>query len=567
LIGIAWRVGPRRVLAQVGLLAVVGLVGGANLLLLVPIVNSVAASGGGASITVPSLGSVDLAWAPLPVLLGGVVALTAAQVLAQRASIVNAQVLQESVAQHLRAGAYAAVLAARWGFVLDRHRSDIIAVVGQGSQRAGHALSHLLTGAVTCVMALVTAVVALVVEPALSAVAIVGVLMLGSLLATSIRRAYRIGDRLSSSARDLHAVMTDSLDSFRLVRAHDAAEVWRRDLAGAFDEARAVQIAYVRHTATLSAVSQLGLVASAALLVLAAVWLGVPPPTIVVVLLLVARLARLVQQLAATGQQAAHGLPAVRDITALTGDARAAAELPDTAEEAMSASTPPSPPGPGQPLVSLRAVCFRYPASGGGIEEVSFQIPTGRVTALQGSSGSGKSTTADIVLGLLEPDSGQVLIDGRPLTHAGLRSWRARVGYVPQETILVPGTLRRNLLWSVGDADDEACWHALDRAAATFARGMPDGLDTELGDRGIRLSGGERQRVAIARALLRQPDLLVLDEATSSLDDATEAAVLATVAALRPEVTVLVIAHRRSTIDAADHVVTLKSGRVVVPTD
>ncbi len=185
------------------------------------------------------------------------------------------------------------------------------------------------------------------------------------------------------------------------------------------------------------------------------------------------------------------------------------------------------------------------------------------MTALTGPSGAGKSTTADLVLGLLEPDAGTVLIDGHRLTHAALRAWRARVAYVPQETILIPGTLRKNLLWSVGEATDAACWHALDRAAAAFARSLPDGLDTQLGDRGIRLSGGERQRVAIARALLRSPDLLVLDEATSSLDDATEAAVLELLRSLAPEVTVLVIAHRRSTIDAAGHVVELADGRAV----
>jgi ATP-binding cassette subfamily C protein len=133
---------------------------------------------------------------------------------------------------------------------------------------------------------------------------------------------------------------------------------------------------------------------------------------------------------------------------------------------------------------------------------------------------------------------------------------------VPQETVLVPGTLRDNLVWSVpGGADDAACWEALQRAAADFTERLTDGLDTELGDRGIRLSGGERQRVAIARALLRKPTLLVLDEATSSLDDVTEAAVLRTVTALTPSVTVLVIAHRQSTIDAAHHVVHLVDGR------
>ena len=239
-----------------------------------------------------------------------------------------------------------------------------------------------------------------------------------------------------------------------------------------------------------------------------------------------------------------------------------AAQPVGTGAQGAAAGTPP-PPVPGAPLVALRGITFRYPSSQGGVSDLTFDLPTGEVTALTGASGAGKSTTADIVLGLLEPDAGEVLIEGHPLTRAGLRAWRARVAYVPQETILIPGSLRRNLLWSVGEASDEACWAALDRAAAGFARSLPDGLDTLLGDRGIRLSGGERQRVAIARALLREPDLLVLDEATSSLDDATEAAVLELMASLGPAVTVLVIAHRRSTIEAAGHVVELAAGRAV----
>lgn len=133
---------------------------------------------------------------------------------------------------------------------------------------------------------------------------------------------------------------------------------------------------------------------------------------------------------------------------------------------------------------------------------------------------------------------------------------------MPQETILIPGTLRRNLVWSAGPADHGACWHALDWAAATFARGLPRGLDTMLGDRGTGLSGGERQHVAIARALLPRPGHVGARRGNSSLDDATEAAILELLGTLTPAVKVLVIAHRRSTIDAATHVVELKAGRL-----
>lgn len=562
LVGIAWSTSPRRVFAHVILLLTVGVTGGANLLLLIPIVNSLAAEPVYAP-SVPIAGPVNLAEIPLGVLLAGVVLLTAAQAGLQRTAAINAAILKEAVAAHIRTEAFDAVLEAQWSYVIEHRRSDIISAVLNGAARSGDALSNILSGTVTAISALITAVVAFVVSPALGGVAVLGTLILGSLLSLSIRPAYRMGEVYSDRFRALQAVMTDSLDSLRLIRAHDAAPTWRRALVDAFSGAHEVQVAYVRHASTLSAASQVGLVASASLLVLAAAWLEVPPPTIVVVLLLIARLARSVQSLASTAQRLANNLPGVREIETLTAEARAAAESPQMDPTSTTSGSAGPQPDHTAPLVALRSVTFHYSAGGGGVEALDFEIPRGRMTALTGASGAGKSTTADLVLGLLRPDSGEVVIEGVPLTPPGLRQWRSRVAYVPQETVLIPDTLRRNLLWSVGPTSDSDCWAALDRAAATFARALPDGLDTELGERGIRLSGGERQRIAIARALLRQPNLLVLDEATSSLDDATEAAVLGLLAGLTPAVTVLVIAHRRSTIDAADHVIELADGRLV----
>jgi ATP-binding cassette subfamily C protein len=256
----------------------------------------------------------------------------------------------------------------------------------------------------------------------------------------------------------------------------------------------------------------------------------------------------------------ANVLPAVRDLSNLTHEAQAAAEVPPGAVCTRHQLNPDAP----TPLLQFRDVVFHYPNSDNGLHGVSFDVPRGDITVLTGHSGAGKSTSADVALGLLPPAQGQLLLDGKELEPGDLQWWRSHVAYVPQETILVPGTLRDNLVWSTpGDVSDEECWRVLDDAAATFARAMPEGLDTVLGDRGLRLSGGERQRIAIARGLLRRPSLLVLDEATSSLDDQTEAAVLDLVNSLVPAVTVLVIAHRKSTVDAAHHVVRFDQGRVV----
>ena len=184
--------------------------------------------------------------------------------------------------------------------------------------------------------------------------------------------------------------------------------------------------------------------------------------------------------------------------------------------------------------------------------------------AIVGPSGSGKTTLADLILGLLSPTEGTIFIDGQPLEDELVHHWRSSIGYVPQETFLFHDTVRHNLLWAKRDATEDELWKAIELAAAAgFVSALPDGLDTVVGDRGIRLSGGERQRLALARALLRRPTLLLLDEATSSLDTANELRIQEAIEGLHGELTMVVIAHRLSTIRRADSIVVLDRGQVV----
>ncbi len=559
LIGQAWRLDPGRLVLQVILLGLSGFIGGIGLLLLIPIVNSVADPS--ASITVPFFGAMSLGSIPLSALLGAFVVLTVIQALIMRSSQVNTTRMQQEIVDRMRGDAFDAVLAARWDFILQRRRSDVIEIVTTGAARSGMAFQQLLQGAVTAMLAAVTALVALAVSPAVVGVALLGVVLVASLRLLGVRPSYRLGIMFGERNRHLQSVMADSMDSLRLIRAHDASPVWNRRLTDAFTDAREVQLASTRRQSTVAAVSSVALAAAAAILVLLAVRLNVPATSIVVILLLVARLTAQVQQLATTVNLLATFLPSVTDLTSLAEEARLAAEVPEGSQSTRSIE----PPDPSTPLLDFRNVGFRYPNSDNGVQGLTFIVPRGEVTALMGHSGAGKSTTADLALGLLAPSTGELLVDGLALAPADLRWWRHHVAYVPQETVLLPGTLRDNLVWSTPhDITDEQCWSALDRSAATFARDLPEGLDTRLGDRGLRLSGGERQRVAIARALLRDPSLLVLDEATSSLDDETESAVLDLIVHLVPAVTVLVIAHRQSTLEAADHVVRLAHGSVAL---
>jgi len=214
------------------------------------------------------------------------------------------------------------------------------------------------------------------------------------------------------------------------------------------------------------------------------------------------------------------------------------------------------------------SVSFRYDKNRTDwtLNNINFLIPANATTAIAGHSGAGKSSVADLILGLLAPDKGQISIDGKILSDKLLQHWRKVVGYVPQESFLFHESIGENLLKAKPDANKSQLWDALENASArTFVSNLPDDLDTIVGDRGVKLSGGERQRIALARALLRKPLLLLLDEATSSLDTENERHIQEALEKLQGKLTMVVIAHRFSTIENADHVVVLDQGEVIHP--
>jgi ABC-type transport system involved in Fe-S cluster assembly fused permease/ATPase subunit len=215
-------------------------------------------------------------------------------------------------------------------------------------------------------------------------------------------------------------------------------------------------------------------------------------------------------------------------------------------------------------VLAFGEVGFRHDARANGLEDVSFVAAPGTTTALVGPSGSGKSTIVKLALRLLDPQEGAVLIDGIDVRRVTQESLRAAVALVPQDVALFNDTLRANIGFARPEADEAAIWAAADAAELDdFIRALPQGMDTMVGERGLKLSGGERQRVGIARALLADPCILILDEATSALDSRTEAAIQKTLRRARTGRTTLVVAHRLSTIADAEQILVLKAGRIV----
>ncbi len=217
--------------------------------------------------------------------------------------------------------------------------------------------------------------------------------------------------------------------------------------------------------------------------------------------------------------------------------------------------------------VAVEHVSYHYPDSDVEVlHDISLEIPKGKTVALIGPSGAGKTTLADIILGLLPPVSGVVRMDQHNV-YENLRSWREKLGYIPQSIYLSDDTIRNNVAFGIYEAqiDDNAIWKALEKAQLKeFVQGLEKGLDTCVGDRGVRLSGGQRQRIGIARALYHDPEILVLDEATSALDSSTEQAVMESIESLQGLKTMIIIAHRLTTIKNADLVYEVSGGNVTL---
>ncbi len=213
--------------------------------------------------------------------------------------------------------------------------------------------------------------------------------------------------------------------------------------------------------------------------------------------------------------------------------------------------------------IELKDVSFTYQGRDQTLKNINIKLPKGKMVAIVGESGSGKSTIADLILGLQIPQSGEVKIDGLPLSSYNQNSFRNAIGYVPQDPLLFHCSVRQNLQWAKENASDNEVWDSLKLANAdNFIKEFPDGLETLVGDRGVRLSGGQRQRIALARALIRKPQLLILDEATSALDSESELLIQSSIENVANDTTILVIAHRLSTIAKADIIYVMHNGEI-----
>lgn len=474
----------------------------------------------------------------------------------------------------LRTRLYGAIAQAEWGHLLTLRRSDVLAVLNANVSMTGQGVQAALSIVVTLLLSISQLTVSISVSPPLTALALVSGLVLVAVVWPLVRRSRRLGLELTKRNRAVQALATGFLDALKLTKAYGSEQEHVTAYSGALAAARAPQIEFARVSSMAGAAQSLLRASMLAITVVVAVRVvHVPLSYLLVIALVFNRVVGLMMGLQGSIQSIAQALPALEEVTAMIAGCEGAAQVTEprmgdageSRRRVLGTSTREQLNiGEG---VLLNDVRFSYPAQPDGVEAlrgVSLAIPGGSMIALAGPTGAGKTTLADLVIGLIAPSSGVIMVAGRPLTRDRAHRWRESVALVPQDPFLFHDTVRANLLWARPEASEKQLWGVLRQAAvADFVDDLPHGLDTVVGDRGLRFSGGERQRIALARALLREPELLILDEATSALDSQTERTIREALLELQGRTTMLVIAHRLTTAREADRIAVLDSGQIV----
>lgn len=461
------------------------------------------------------------------------------------------------VATDLRLDLLRALVAARWEYFLRQPVGRLTNAITIEAGGASQAYLYAATMTAASIQALAYTAVALAVswQATLAYVGVAAVIAV--LLHRLVQVARKAGKRQTKLLSRMNAGLVDTLQSVKPLKA-----MAREDLA---DGVFAAQTVDLNHAQRRQVISKEGRKAVqqplSAIMVAAGAWAGLevfalPMATVLVLMILLSRV------LSNFGKVQGE----YQELVASENYYLAIRHTLEEARRHVEASGGAVAPRLEQDI-RLEAVEFAY-GDAPVLSDCSLQIPAGSFTTLIGESGAGKTTIVDLIVGLVRPQDGQVLVDGVDLGDLDLRAWRRRIGYVPQENLLLHDTVLRNVTLgdpALGERDVE---DALRGAGIwEFVSGLPEGVHTVVGERGARFSGGQRQRIMIARALAHRPRLLILDEATASLDPATEAALRETLAGLRGALTVLAISHQRALVEVADRVYRVQKGRVELEVD
>jgi len=405
----------------------------------------------------------------------------------------------------------------------------------------------------TFLQALIFIVLPFSLSPKLTTIFIITASLISAPLWFLHRFSYGLGKQNTETANRVAGILHESLTAAKLIISFGRQKKTVDNYKRAIERHAIVSVKFQTLAGGISKLFQpLGIIAALITVYISYID-GMPLSTMAMVLFSLNRLVPIIGLLL-SGKTTIEGfVPAYEQLQKLRNDAEAY-EVPNGSTVFNKLESG----------LELKQVSFNYPGRELALNDIKMKIKKGNLTALVGKSGSGKTTIVDLMLGLYEENNGNILLNDIELKSYDINTYHEKLGYVPQEPQLFNISIRENLLWSAPNATEKDMWNACRLSNADeFVKELPEKLDTILGDRGVRLSGGQRQRLALARALIREPELLILDEATSSLDTESEHLIQQSIDNLSGEITIVVIAHRLSTIRNADYVYVLEKGEII----
>jgi subfamily B ATP-binding cassette protein MsbA len=548
----AWA-GPTVV--GLGLLAAV--LEGAGLFLFIPLIQSLGASPPQSGGWQPIF---DRLLAPIPehrltAFLVGVLCISI--LLKNSVHLVNTWVtryIDGLVAHQLRSRVFDQTISSCIDYRVENKRSDIITTIANNTWKVSQGLSLAYRLMVCTCTFVVFVLLMLLISVRLTVFSMMFLLCGAMAIRLATRRADETGKAVVEENKQFGLRMWESINSLQLIRAFAQEDYERRRFMQISDRVRQRLLKLDMLWATPGPVSEISITVLIGALILVAESASIGIAALAAFLSLLYRLQGPTRELLQS-KIALDGLGgAIDDVD----DFLRTTDTPFLSEGNLSAPALTK-------AVEFRSVSFRYaPDQPLALQDVSFSIPAGKTTAIVGESGAGKSTLMALLFRFQDPTSGEVVADSIPLAAFDLPSWRKRLSLMSQEVHLFNDTIAANIAYGDFDADADTIRDAARIAKADdFIRSLPDGYETRIGDQGMRLSGGQRQRVALARTILRNPDILLLDEATNALDVETEQAFQIALEQYSHNRTVVVIAHRLSTVQAADQIVVMAKGRVI----
>lgn len=542
----------------------IGLLEGAGILLLIPMISmsgivELELEGTSISNVFKYIEAIPISFG-LPLILSIFILVVFGQNFLQRSITVQNAMIQHGFFRNIRIETYHGLLHADWDFFIKRRKSDLINIMTGEIARAGAGTNSFLQLMSSFIFTCIQIGIAFWLSPSITIFVLTFGLILIYFNRKFLKKSLELGNTSYELGKSYLAGITDQINGIKDIKSNTLEESrldWYRSITKTMKNN---QVEYTK----LNTKSQLYYKVAASVLIALFIFIAIKMfhaqgVQLVLIVIIFSRLWPRVAGIQASLEHISAMIPSFKAVRSIQNECKKALEFQSQMNQDIDRMII-------EKAIECRGVFFRYDKQNPvyALQNINITIPTNHITALVGRSGAGKSTLVDLLMGLNRPESGNVLIDGKPLIRDQLMSWRRSIGYVSQDPFLFNTSIKENLTLVEPQATEKQIWEALEfSSAAEFVRKLPDGLHSLIGDRGIKLSGGERQRLVLARAILRKPSILVLDEATSSLDGENEQQIQEALERLKGKMTLIVIAHRLSTIRNADQVIVLDGGQVI----